>query len=165
MGVTTKTNVKVLELYNDFEINYDDWREEYAEITDDDSVLNSRDNDSSFYNWVWDCLNIEWESFLSNLQYYKHDGECVVIGNVGKWNGRFDIVPHKFECLKDAVLACVKSADNVIVNLKDGHLEVVEIHHDGRNYYEIYLLNKLGRVTSGADLSKSSYYRKINDLY
>ena len=34
--------------------------------------------------------------------------------------------------------------DNAIIKQVNGHLEVVGIHHDGRNCFEIHLLNDKG---------------------
>lgn len=160
-----KTNEKEIVLYNDCDVDYELYRQEYAELMEDDTILNSADYDSVFYDWVNACLNMYWDSLLDNLKYNKQNGECVVIGNVGRWNGRYDITPHKFDNLQDALVACVKGCDYVKVVLTNGHLEIVGMHHDANNYFNIYLLNKLGRTTENADLNKECYYMKIKDIW
>lgn len=152
------------ELYNDYDINFDDLREVYAEITDDNTILNSRDNDSAFIEWVYgEYLNSEWTDLLDNIKYSKYGNiPCVVVGTLGLWNGRKDIYPTKCDDLVSAINKCAGSATNVIVTLNNGCIEVNAIHLDGTNCFEIHLLNKLGIDTMGADLTKPCYYRQIS---
>ena len=154
-------------MYDDYNVDYDEWRKEYAECHDDERVLNSADVDSSFYAWVWDCLNEDWEALLSNIHYSKIDGECVILGSLGLWNGRHDVGAVKANSLIEAIKKCVGSSAYTIIKLVDGHLNITSIHHDGCNYFDIYLLNKLGQTTNGANLTKEVYYKKIkiNDIY
>lgn len=152
------------ELYNDYDINFDELREVYAQITDDNTILNSRDNDSAFIEWVYgEYLNSEWTDLLDNIKYSKYGNTpCVVVGTLGLWNGRKDIYPTKCDDLVSAINKCAGSASNVIVTLNNGCIEVNAIHHDGTNCFEIHLLNKLGIDTTGADLTKPCYYRQIS---
>ena len=142
-------------LYDDYNIDFDELREVYAQIADDNTILNSRDNDSAFIEWVYgEYLNSEWIDLLDNIKYSKYGNiPCVVVGTLGLWNGRKDIYPTKCDDLV--------SASNVIVILNNGCIEVNAMHHDGTNCFEIHLLNKLGIDTMGADLTKPCYYRQI----
>jgi hypothetical protein len=151
-------------LYDDYDIDFDELREVYAEITDDNTILNSRDNDSAFIEWVYgEYLNSEWTDLLDNIKYSKYGNiPCVVVGTLGLWNGRKDIYPTKCDDLVSAINKCAGSASNVIVILNNGYIEVNAMHHDGTNCFEIHLLNKLGIDTMGADLTKPCYYRQIS---
>ncbi len=151
-------------LYDDYNIDIDELREVYAQITDDNTILNSRDNDSVFIEWVYgEYLNTEWTDLLDNIKYSKYGNTpCVVVGTLGLWNGRKDIYPTKCDDLVSAINKCAGSASNVIVTLNNGCIEVNAIHHDGTNCFEIHLLNKLGIDTMGADLTKPCYYRQIS---
>ena len=154
--------IKEQVLYDDYNVDYDAYREEYAECYDDNSVLNSGDSDSKFYDWVYSCLNNDWEDLFANLKYSKYaNAPCVVFGSLGLWNGRHNVYTTRFEDISTAIKKCVGSSDYAIIKLVNGHIEVCGIHHDGRNYFEIHLLNKLGENTEGADLEKSCYHKKI----
>lgn len=151
-------------LYDDCNIDFDELREVSAQITDDNTILNSRDNDSAFIEWVYgEYLNSEWIDLLDNIKYSKYGNTpCVVVGTLGLWNGRKDIYPTKCDNLVSAIKKCAGSASNVIVILNNGCIEVNAMHHDGTNCFEIHLLNKLGIDTMGADLTKSCYHKKIS---
>ena len=156
-----KKSVESITLYDDINVNYDDYREEFAEIMGDDTILNSADRDSELYDYVYRQLNFDWEELNDALS---KSGECVIVGSVGRWNGRFDVAPTKCENLSVAVNKCVSGCDYIKITLTNGHLEVVGVHHDANNYFDIYLLNKLGCDTYGADLSKECYYKKITKI-
>lgn len=156
-----KNVVKSITLYDDINVNYEDYREEFADYMEDDTILNSGDRDSELYDYVYRQLNFDWEELIDALS---KSGECVIVGSVGRWNGRFEITPTKCENLSVAVNKCVSGCDYVRVTLTNGHLEVVGVHHDANNYFEIYLLNKLGCNTYGADLNKECYYMKITKI-
>ncbi len=159
-----KTILVTQKLYDDYNIEFDELREVYAQITDDNTILNSRDNDSAFIEWVFgEYLNTEWTDLLDNIKYSKYGNiPCVVVGTLGLWNGRKDIYPTKCDDLVSAINKCAGSASNVIVILNNGCIEVNAMHHDGTNCFEIHLLNKLGIDTMGADLTKPCYHRKIS---
>ena len=160
-----KTVLVNQELYNDYDINLDDLREVYAEITDDNTILNSRDNDSAFIEWVYgEYLNSEWIDLLDNIKHYSKYGNspCVIMGSLGLWNGRHNIYTTKCDDLVSAINKCVGSAQNVVIRLNNGYIEVNAMHHDGTNCFEIHILNKLGEITEGADLTKSCYHKKIS---
>ena len=160
-----KTILVSQKLYDDYNIDFDELREVYAQITDDNTILNSRDNDSAFIEWVYgEYLNSEWTDLLDNIKHYSKYGNipCVVVGTLGLWNGRKNIYPTKCDDLVTAINKCAGSASNVIVTLNNGCIEVNAIHHDGTNCFEIHLLNKLGIDTMGADLTKPCYYRQIS---
>ena len=159
-----KTILVRQKLYDDYNIEFDELRELYAQITDDNTILNSRDDDSAFIEWVFgEYLNTEWTDLLDNIKYSKYGNiPCVIVGTLGLWNGRKDIYPTKCDDLVSAINKCAGSASNVIVILNNGCIEVNAMHHDGTNCFEIHLLNKLGIDTMGADLTKPCYYRQIS---
>lgn len=152
-------------LYDDYDINFDELREVYAQITDDNTILNSRDNDSAFIEWVYgEYLNSEWIDLLDNIKHYSKYGNtpCVITGSLGLWNGRHNIYATKCDDLVSAINKCVGNAQNVVIRLNNGCIEVNAMHHDGTNCFEIHILNKLGEITEGADLTKSCYHKKIS---
>lgn len=55
--------------------------------------------------------------------------------------------------------------DYVKVSIVNGHFEIKTMHHDGTNEFEIHILNKLGKNTMGADLTKECYHCKIKGYF
>ena len=90
-------------------------------------------------------LELEWEDCMKTLQDIDNASECVVIGNVGTWNGNHDIYPDRVIKLTDAVRKCLKNADDAIITqMSDGTIKVENSHHDGRNSFTIIGLNREG---------------------
>lgn len=73
----------------------------------------------------------------------EHDG-YIIVGTLGLWNGKKDIYPEYYSDLTEAYQKCTKSADDVIVTLIDGALEVSATHHDGTNGLYIKALTRRG---------------------
>ena len=154
------TTIKEATIFNDYNINEEDWRESYLEFCDINGITPKND-DETLYEYIYESLRLEWEDMLYNIDNSKYDNECAVIGKLGLWFGNRDIEPVREYCLTDAIKRCVGKCDYAIIKIVDGHIEVKGIHHDGTNDFEIHLLNKLGQRTEGADLTKECYYRKI----
>ena len=94
----------------------------------------------------YDQLEYMWDEFMSELDEYEYnnDTECVVIGSVGRWNGRFNIEVSYFDTLKDAILKCIEKCDYYTITVEDGVIHITARHHDGSNKFEIRKLTKLG---------------------
>lgn len=94
----------------------------------------------------YDQLEILWDDFMSELEDYEYnnDTECVVIGSVGRWNGRFNIEVSYFDTLKDAIFKCIEKCDYYTITEENGVINVTARHHDGSNEFEIRRLTKLG---------------------
>lgn len=106
-------------------------------------------------------FDFEFECFMDNLLFSEYDTNCVVCGSLGLWYGRREICPEKFSSLSDAIRAALRSADYYEIKQVNGHIEVTAVHHDGRNYFEIYLLNEKGLFTQNGNLENRRYHRAI----
>jgi len=73
----------------------------------------------------------------------EHEG-YIIVGTLGLWNGKKDIYPEYYKDLTEAYQKCINKADDVIVKLVDGALEVSAMHHDGTNELYIKALTKKG---------------------
>ena len=155
-------------LYDNYNINYEDMYEAFQEWCDDNDInktLFDEDSDT-FHNWIWDTLNIEYDDLMMNIKYSKQNTECVVLGCIGRWNGRFEIAVTKFNTLKDAIKECIYNMDYFIIKIENGVIYVTSIHHDGRNTFEIHLLNKKGcEIQNIEKLDKPCYYKKYTELF
>lgn len=161
------TTIKNATLYNDYNYNVEDYRNAYIDHCDD---LGINVEDEIPMDFIRDMLDADWFALFDNLDsdLYSniYNDECVVIGSLGLWNGRKDINPTREDTLAEAIRHCCHNCDYFRIEIVDGHVEVTSAHHDGTNYFEIHLLNKRGRNTLGADLTKSCYHRKIkNDFW
>ena len=151
--------IKECVLFDEIDTDYDVLREEYAECND---ISVEEIDDNRFYDWVYMVQRDEWECLESNIKYSKYNTDCVITGQLGLWNGRPTIQPVRCNSVIEALDKIVNNANGYIkVTLKNGCIEVAQAHHDGTNYFEIHILNKLGRDTMGADLTKECYYLPI----
>lgn len=106
-------------------------------------------------------FDFELECFMDNILYSNYEKDCVVCGSLGLWFGRREIEPKRFSCLSDAIRATFAKADYVEVKQVNGHIEVTASHHDGNNYFKIYLLNEKGLHTENGNLENRRYHRAI----
>lgn len=145
-------------LYSNHDYNIDNYKEGYfSEISDDQQKVLSLDV------YVAEMLSLEWNDFLSNLEFSENNHcECVLIGSLGLWHGRHNVI-RKFVSVKEAILTAANNMDYITVEQINGHLKLTCVHHDGSNRFEIHLLNNKGQNTMKGDLSKSYYHKAINN--
>lgn len=158
--------------YNNYDYDLDFYKEAYQECYDltDEEMAEVTYNE--FYEFLNDQLSMEWDDFCENLKYSKNnDVPCVIIGTLGLWHGRKDIVPVACDDLQTAINKCINNMDYVSIKQNCGHLEVSAVHHDGTNTFEIYLLNDRGinaknRIESGegsAYLGNKCYHKALKN--
>jgi hypothetical protein len=157
---------KGYELYDNYDVNYTEWFEEFKEYClGNDIDPTQYDEDSEyFHNWVYDTLNMYWDDFICDIKYDKDNNvDCVVVADLGLWYGRRDAVKH-FSTLKDAIYACVKNCDYINITLVDGVIKVRASHHDGTNYFEIHKLNAKGydAYCEDEELNNEEYFDMFN---
>ena len=158
------TTIKNATLYNDYDYNVEDYRDAYLDYCD----ANGIDVEDEVPMWfIQNMIDDEWFSLLDDiLENNPYNADCVVLGTLGLWNGKKQIVPTREKTLMEAIKNCCRGCDYNRIDIVDGHIEVTSAHHDGTNHFEIHLLNKRGRNTIEADLTKACYHRKIkNDFW
>lgn len=118
--------------------------EEIDDIDTEDEDYKPMD-ENAVIERVYDWMNMEREDFEFNMEHLDHkkDGECVIFGSIRRWNGtehgcRFASSIYK------AIRWCINDMDGVHIKQVNGHIEIECVHHDGRNSYEIHLLNERG---------------------
>ena len=153
-----QTIIKEMTLYNDYDYNVEDYRDEYLDYCDCNDIEVEDEIPMDFIHRIFDE---EWFGLFDNLEINKYNTECVVLGSLGLWNGRRDIIPTREKTFADAIRKCVDCSEYACIKIVNGHIEVKGIHHDGTNEFEIHILNKLGQKTMGADLTKECYHCKI----
>ena len=145
-------------LYDDYDYSLEEYQQYYKEEYGVEEI-----DDTNFTDWLYSGFNLAMQDLFVNLEYSKYNQPCVVLGSVGPWRGRFDIETEKCETLVDALKKCLNGVDFSKITLTKGKIEVIGIHHDGRNYFDIHLLNERGQKTIKGDLSNRRYHKKIDD--
>jgi hypothetical protein len=85
----------------------------------------------------------EWAYFKSKCEELLSDGDCLLTGTCGRWNGsaRGGKFIHNFHDL----VGCIEHLDYLKIIDRNGHLIIEGCHHDGSDYYEIKKLTKHGQ--------------------
>lgn len=154
--------------FDNYIIDTDPYQKEYRDLCElgEDEDVDSK----TLWDFINRCLEIELTDFEDNLQYSKNnDHYCVITGTLGLWNGHPTIKPIVCNSLFEAIQICVNHMDYYIIEQVNGHLEVTGIHHDGRNCFEIHLLNDKGERAAQnlqegwgrADLENRTYHKAI----
>lgn len=155
------TTIKNATLYNDYNYNIEDYRDTYLNHCDANGIDVEDDVPMEF---IQNILDEEWFSLLyERLENNPYNTDCVILGTLGLWNGKKQIVPTREKTLMEAIKNCCRDCDYNRIDIVDGHIEVTSAHHDGTNVYEIHILNKRGQKSIYPDLTKSCYHLKIKD--
>ena len=155
------TTIKNVTLYNDYDYNVEDYRDTYLNHCDANGIDVEDDVPMEF---IQNILDEEWFSLLyDRLEFNPYNTDCVILGTLGLWNGKKQIVPTREKTLMEAIKNCCRDCDYNRIDIVDGHIEVTSAHHDGTNVYEIHVLNKRGQKSIYPDLTKSCYHLKIKD--
>lgn len=156
--------------FDNTNFDFDEYKEWFMETNDIEEEEEVADND--VYEFINECLSNDYDDFFDNLMYSKNnDKYCVITGRLGLWNGSPQIEPCVCSNVADAIKKCLDDMDYRIIKQVNGHLEVVGIHHDGRNRFEIHLLNDNGvdayeRIREGwgrANLADRHYHKSLGD--
>lgn len=148
------TNViTLIDTYNrnasDYIEDFKMWCEDngYTYSGEDEDDLVAKDDwgiKIKFMSWFYDNCQIEEQDFWDNLKYAtdKHILDCVITGKLGLWNGTHEIEPICMP-LVDAIKNCLEDAMAYIITINGENkvMTVTNIHHDGRNEFEIRLVN------------------------
>ena len=153
------TTIKNATLYNDYDYNAEQYRDAYLEHCD---FLGIDVEDEVPAEFIQNILDDEWFALLyDRLENNPYNTDCVVLGTLGLWNGKKQIVPTREKTLMEAIKNCCRGCDYNRIKIVDGHIEVTSAHHDGTNVFEIHILNKRGQKSIYPDLTKSCYHLKI----
>ena len=99
--------------------------------------------DSEVMSLDYSDEDFNWYDFKNNYKKYFDTHNFVVKASLGRWNGRFDsgkILTGGW----DDFCGIIQGYDDLEIVDNNGHLEVVGIHHDGRDYLEIRELTRKG---------------------
>lgn len=115
------------------DLNYDDWKdsleEDYPELSEEQRI-----------NLMYEINDEYFSDEQSNLDK-NLDGEIVVIGTLGLWDGK----KYGYKIIKEKNLSAVMEGnfcDNLTWYVEDDEVMCKDVHHDGTNYY-VYRMLKI----------------------
>jgi hypothetical protein len=124
------------------DLNIDDWRDGYAEFCEINETEPGTEYD--LYNWMEDTnaeyLNDERANLNVNI-----DGDILIFGDLGLWNGR----APAYSITRANLNAIFDVCADLIEYYGDGReIRATGCHHDGRNYYQFRA------IRPGRDINK-----------
>ena len=144
------------------EINLEDWKdyleEEYPEVTDE----------SEKYDLIYRLNNEYLYDERANL-HENADGRILVIGDIGRWNGR----AKGYKMLSENIADILYSECDDIEWYSDGYnIKATGHHHDGTNYYEYRVVredrnieNLLDAILNGEEITRSKLNAYTKSLH
>ena len=142
-------------LYNnyDYSENYNSAREWLFATRQDDFDWETEDDvpEKMILDEMSFLEDSEWAYFKSKCEELLSDGDCLLTGTCGRWNGPAE--GGKFIRTVDDFYSCIGHLDGVCIYDENGHLYVTGYHHDGSDRYEIKRVTK-----KGAELAYRNYY-------
>ena len=115
-----------------------------------------KDNVTDYFDWRATMSDMELEDVMFGIKHsHLNTYKAVIVGGVGTWRGRFEIEPTFCGNLYDAIHKCIDGCEIRRIERVNNSVEVDVYHHDGRNYFKIYLLSHLGeqRLCRNGDVS------------
>lgn len=154
-------------IWGNINLDIEDWRygyKEYLEMKDMEDE--DPDDEDAIYEWMCETNNLYLDDERCNLNR-KVDGRILVIGDLGRWDGRvsgYKIIDSRN--IKDILY----SDCDYVEWYGDGYnIRCTAHHHDGTNYclYRVIredrnIDNLLGAIYNGEEItsSKLNYYTK-----
>ena len=134
-------------LYNnyDYSENYDSAREWLFATRQDD--FNWETEDDVPEKMILDEMSFleesEWAYFKSKCEELLSNGDCLLTGTCGRWNGPAQ--GGKFIRSFHDLVSCIEHLDYLKIIDRNGHLIIEGYHHDGSDSYELKQLTRRGR--------------------
>ena len=128
------TELDVDSLYND----YKDIQEELG------NPIGKKDS-REFEEWLNDFSSDNYFFFKEMIEDSEYNEPmAIILGITGGWRGDREIVPENCDSLLDAINLCSRNVDDIEIAVTEDYFEVIAMHHDGTNYFKIYLLSDVG---------------------
>lgn len=117
-------------IWSNMDLNVDEWRDGYAEYCEINEIEQGDEYD--LYRWMEDTNALYLDDERENLNK-QLDGDILIIGDLGLWNGRasgYKVARANLNAIFDVV-------GDVSEFYGDGReIRATVYHHDGRNYYQ-----------------------------
>ena len=142
--------------------------EEYCYINEmEQPAEDSEDfNDISYH-----LRDLDISDFFGNIKYSKwRDEYCIIVGSLGLWDGKHEIMPTLVYGLDNAISKCIGNADDCKIYIEDNTIKISAYHHDGTNTFSVLILSSEGRDAydndeDEMDLDNPQYFIDVDYLY
>ena len=163
-------------IWSNMNLDIEDWAQGYAEYVGMNELNDDPCDENAIYNWMIEMNDAYLDDERHNLDK-KVDGRILVIGDVGRWNGRVNGYKIIDSCnIRDILYSdcdCIEWYGDGYNIRAEGH------HHDGTNYYMYRIIredrnidNLLDAIYNGEEITnkKLNYYTKslykdVADVY
>ena len=146
-------------IWSNMDLNVDDWRDGYAEFCEINNITDGDEHD--IYNWMIDTNAEYLEDERANLNK-QLDGDIIIFGDLGLWNGR----ANSYSITRANLNAIFDINADLIEFYGDGHeIRATSCHHDGRNYYQFRAIRNGRDINNLLDAFLTGEYispRKLN---
>ena len=141
-----KGHYTIVDTYNATEMYDRASFEDYCSACNEDGRWDVN-SDEDWHEWAEEESRDDYDYFMDNMKFNKlFDYPVIVEGSLGLWWGKPEIEQRYFRDVLLAIYECLRGAYDFSIK-KAGHkLEVVNMHHDGRNYFTITFLNPCGEA-------------------
>ena len=137
---------------------------EYKEYCEENNCEPQAEDSQDYWDYVTEVRSMEYNDFISNMENSTQSNKpCLLTGSCGLWNGKHEIIPHKFSDALSAIKKAYGSCDDLIVKQEDGIIKVKALHHDGSNRFEIVPLTEYGKESLKDDYDGQPIYCKVSD--
>lgn len=116
--------------------------EEQLKMYNDHAIGYKVEMDGEAYDLLESIVTDDWDNMLDAARKINN---IAIVGSLGLWNGRHDIIPVKEKDLRSAILRCTRIRGDWTATVyfdkvdydDDEHLFVSVDHHDGTNIFEL----------------------------
>ena len=151
-------------IWDNSDINYDNWKEGWKEYLEDNGLT---EEDSNLYEWVDESLSIFLDDERANLDE-EVDGVIVAFANLGLWDGRHNGAKVVGTNVRDILYD--RNCDYACWYCDRYNVRFDGTHHDGRNHY-LYRVaknsetaNKLVEKIAYGDMTEQEFMRVTKSL-
>lgn len=101
--------------------------------------------EEDWYRWAAEEMDDDFDYLMDNLRYTEWFHYPVIVeGTLGLWWGSPEVEQRYFDDVLLAIRACIDGAYDIVIKKVGHRLKVVNMHHDGSNYFTITFLNGTG---------------------
>lgn len=125
-------------IWSNFDFDVEDWREPYREFVET-NCIDQPETDENILDYAYEENEMYFDDERMNLDVPLF-GRVLVIGDIGRWNGRCDgyrILGSNLNSILDA-----RSCDYTEFYDDGYNIKCRECHHDGTNHYEFRLIRE-----------------------
>ena len=156
-------------IWSNMNLDIEDWRDSYKEYLEMNEMDDKDPNDEdAIYNWMVEMNDMYLEDEQHNLNK-KVDGRILIIGDIGRWNGRVSGYKILGNNIKEIFNINDRGFDYAEFYGDGYNIRATEHHHDGTNHYFYRVIredrnidNLLDAIYNGEEItsSKLNYYTK-----